>query len=63
MNPILMQSGWRHALAVLTIILLAPIAVANLYYETWRWHRGERATPSPRVRPGSGERTRGRALR
>jgi hypothetical protein len=63
MNPILMQSGWRHALAVLTLVLLAPIAVANLYWETWRWHRGVRPTPSPRVRPGSSERTCARAPR
>jgi hypothetical protein len=59
MNPILMQSGWRHALAVLTIILLTPIAVANLYWETWRW----RPTPSRRAHPGSTERTRARAPR
>lgn len=43
MNPILMQSGWRHTLAVLTLVLLTPIAVANVFYETWRWHR-----PRPR---------------
>jgi hypothetical protein len=33
MNPVLMQSGWRHALAVLTIVVLTPLAVAWLFID------------------------------
>jgi hypothetical protein len=40
MNPILMQRGWRHALAVLTLVALLPLAVARLFLEPhWPVHK------------------------
>jgi hypothetical protein len=33
MHPIMMQSGWRHMLAVLTIVVLTPIAALWLFIE------------------------------